>query len=741
MSIGFIRKNNYLFVYLLLILLINIFLQTLPLTNVFGYEFSALNSILLSFLSGLYTISILDSAAKEELRFNFSLLRNALIWMLFIPFIISIVRSIIFGFCSFWDGLWFYIFISVPSVIIGSAFGTFIYFIFTKFKKYFFVILFILILFIPVLEIYFNPQVYLFNPLFAYFPGTIYDEGLTVDFKLITYRIFNLLFFIPILVYSGTHREKNISVGKKISFALILLLMIGIFYFLISPSLGFTTTESSLRKKLSKRVESEHFIIHSDIRINKDELKFITLSQEYYYSVLRKYFKETPRTKIITYLFFNSEQKKNLIGSGSADVAKPWLNNIYISMDSWESTLKHEIAHCFTVGFGTGIFKLASGFNPSLIEGMAEAADGFYDENSIHYLASTAYKNQYRVDMNSMFNSFDFFGSVSSLSYIYSGSFLKYLADNYGIQKVKSFYGDGNFERNFHSDIFSVIKKYEAFIDTFATDDTKNIANYYFGRKALISKICPRYISSSLAEAWKEYQSNNLKESEYIFNNVLAKSESYSAIIGLSTIYKEQDSVIKAINIMDNYISIFSGTSYEYDLKLRLADMLVLNNQFEEANKIYKYLADSKPNKRIDLISNVRISLLKKNQLRKYIEGSEHDKYEILKELNNVNYNYACIPLMIDLSNSLHENYELFLNIFRDNFEVKDEISSYALYKLSQYMMENQDYIRARKMAGFSVRFTNDTNLLLVTQQNFNKTDWFVRNAEFVFQNTKFDSN
>ena len=51
-------------------------------------------------------------------------------------------------------------------------------------------------------------------------------------------------------------------------------------------------------------------------------------------------------------------------------------------------TLKHEIAHCFTASFGTGIFKLASGFNPALIEGVAEAADGFYDENSIHYLAS-----------------------------------------------------------------------------------------------------------------------------------------------------------------------------------------------------------------------------------------------------------------------------------------------------------------------------------------------------------------
>ena len=101
--------------------------------------------------------------------------------------------------------------------------------------------------------------------------------------------------------------------------------------------------------------------------------------------------------------------------------------------------LNTKLAHCFTAGFGTGIFKLAAGFNPALIEGVAEAADGIYDENSIHYLASLAYKNDYRVNLNSMLSSFSFFGSVSSLSYIYSGSFIKYLTNEYGIEKVKNF--------------------------------------------------------------------------------------------------------------------------------------------------------------------------------------------------------------------------------------------------------------------------------------------------------------
>ena len=190
-----LKKNNYLIVYLIIIGVINLFLQTLPLTNVFGYEFSALNALLLSFLSGLLSISYLKSLVKENQKFNVENFISALRWMIFLPFAISIVNSIIFGFCSFTDGLMFYIVITFPSVIIGSAIGSAIFVLIKKLKVISFVILYLLILLIPILEIYFNPQIYLYNPLFAFFPGTIYDEGLSVDLKITLYRFFNAVFF------------------------------------------------------------------------------------------------------------------------------------------------------------------------------------------------------------------------------------------------------------------------------------------------------------------------------------------------------------------------------------------------------------------------------------------------------------------------------------------------------------------------------------------------------------------
>lgn len=577
--------------------------------------------------------------------------------------------------------------------------------------------------------------------MFAYFPGTIYDEGITVDFKLVLYRFFNLIFFLPILFYSIRSSKRSISFRKKISIIVTLIVVSALFYFLLSPSLGYTTTESSIKKYLSSTVESEHFLIYADQRISEEELKLIALNHEYYYTMLVQYFREHPSTKINSYLFFNSDQKKSLFGSGAADIAKPWLNSIYISLDSWESTLKHEIAHCFTANFGTGIFKLAAGFNPALIEGLAEAADGIYNGNDIHYLASLAFNNNYRIDIGSIFNGFSFFGSVSTLSYIYSGSFIQYLKENYGVNDVKEFYSSGKFNQIFPVNLNEAIKDYEVFLDTLLLNKTIEEANYYFGRKSLISKVCPRYISSAVTRAWEDYKAENFDDAKDIFNDILTKTESLSALVGLAKVYKSQDSLKKAIDLYLTHSEYFTGTAGEFDLQLRLADLFVLDDQKEDAIELYNFLISVRPNRILTYLSETRLALTQYDLLKKYLSGSDFDKYEILKKLNSKSYFYSSVPIMIELSKSLEEDYNLFLNNFEKDFQVKDETSSYALLKLSEYMLQNLDFMRARKIAGFSIRYKKNINLLKVTELNFNKADWFLRNSETFLERTNIDIN
>jgi len=737
-----IFKKNYFYLFLLLVVIaVNIYLLTLPLTNVFGYEFAAVNSILFSFLSGILIISLLKKNQKESNKSKKINIAGKLILIVSIPFFISIINSIFKGFCSFTDGLLFYMVITLPSVIIGTALGAVVFLLIKKFRYIFFIIIYAAILFVAVIEIYFNPQVYLYNPIFSYFPGTIYDEGLSVDLKLILYRFFNVLFFLPIMLYAI---KKSISPAIELKFKtffISLTVSVLIFYFFLSPIIGFTTTESRLKNFLTSKVESEHNIIYADSRIEKDDLEMIALNCEYYYYRLKIFFNDQPRTKINIYFFFDRSQKKELFGSANADVSKPWLNSVYISFDSWEVTLKHELAHCFSAEFGTGVFKLAGDFNPSLIEGVAEGADGFYDENNINYLASLAYKNDYKIDLSSLFSYFSFFKSVSSLSYIYSGSFINYLKAEFGIEKVKQFYRSNDFKNSFNKELTLEIKKYETFLDTLKLFDNKAKADYYFGHKPLISKVCPRYISSRLDEAWKLYSIKSYDKAENIFADILFKAGNYSALIGLTEIYEDEDSLSQSITLLEKNLSVYSGTSSEYDLKFRLADLHVKNADTDKAVNIYRTISEIKPSRRFELLANTRIELIENGTIEDYVQGSDYDKYMILKELNADTYNYSSIPFMIELSKTLEESYNSFLTYFKNNFEVKDEISCYAVFKLSEYMLSHADYLNARKLAGLTLRYKDNPNLFNLVNEHYNKTEWFVKNADRVLSETKYEMN
>ena len=112
-----------------------------------------------------------------------------------------------------------------------------------------------------------------------------------------------------------------------------------------------------------------------------------------------------------------------------------------------------------------------------------------------------------------------------------------------------------------------------------------------------------------------------------------------------------------------------------------------------------------------------------------------------LKEVNSKSYNYSSIPLMIDLSTSLDEYYQAFLQNFENDLEVKDELSSYALYKISEYMLKNFDYVNARKMAGLALRYKGNANLLKLTEEHYKKTEWFFRNAKRIIDETNFELN
>ena len=725
---------NYLFIYLVILVSFNILLLNLPLTNYLGYEFSVFNSAVIILLSGIFVISLLKKNSKTFLyKRIFKHLIVAAALFLLLPFLISLFGLFKSVACPLSDGIIFYLAITFPAPIIGTAIGMLSFSIWRRFSYLIFFAVIIIISSIPVFEIYFNPQIYFYNPIVGFFPGTIYDEGIEVDFKLISYRFLNLLFFglLLYLVFRTIVSNSRTSLIVAWSFALSLPLA----FILQSPQLGYSTTHSEIRKELSKTIITANCEIYYSPEISDTLIKVIALHHDFYYTQLEKYFDTKPEEKIKSLIFKSREQKKRLFGTANADVAKPWIPEIYLSEGNYEKTLKHELAHCFASVFGSKIFKVADNFNPVLIEGIASAADPEYDEFDLDYIASLAVRNDFKVNINDLFKSFNFFKQPSSLGYITAGSFIKYLVDEHGIESFKKLYTDLSFENHYGKSLNDLVNDYENWLRANTSSDLneKHRANYYFGRKSIFYKACPRYVAKKIASAWKLFDQKKVNDAKKIFKELINISDSYSPLIGLAYCYAEQDNYWKAIEILKKNISRFENTAYFYEIEFLLADLLAKNNQINEAKTIYESLVKQNPNRVLFSLASLRSDLINNDTIIvKYLNGEVSDKYEILKSLNVQKYNYNTFPYLASLAAEKKLGYEDLLKIFSKTLETENHSSVYGIYKLSLYMCEKMDFERARKMAALALRYQRDLSFKSVLQNNFDRMNWLYKNKDMI---------
>ncbi len=733
----FLSKYKYLPVYLLVLFIFNLLLLMLPLTRVFGFEFSALNALVVSFLSGLYSISVLKKIEKDSGVSFVRQVARAYFLFLIIPLAVSLLHSIFTTSCSFWDGVAFYAVLTLPSVIIGGALGIIITLVSNKFRVLLFILLFIIILLIPLIEFYVNPQIYFYNPLFGYYPGTIYDEGLSVSLKLAGYRLLNLLFF-GFIYYTGLKIKLNKSSSGKSGF-LVISAVLPLLFLYFSPAFGYSTSFLKLSSELNKKIITNHFIIHYSPGIDESTTKSIALLHEYYYYSLTGFFEEHPDKKINSFLFLNSEQKKKLFGTANADVAKPWLYQTYTVYDNYNSTLKHEIAHCFTAPFGTGIFKVAHNINPSLIEGAAVAADPIYDENNVDFMAALAYENGYKISLKNLYSGFNFLVNSSSISYIYAGSFSRFLIRNYGIKKFKKLYADADFDKVYGKPLDSLSGAYFSYLSRFDAADQKDMANYYFGRKSIFYKVCPRYVADRLNEGWNQYYSKDYNSSISTFRQILETTNNYSAITGYASSLQKTGKDDESIKFLKDRIGEFKNSAYYYNLELRLADFYAIKGNYKSADSLYTRLVLQNPNRVLFYIANLRKDLMNKDRmLNIYLTGNEFDKYVILRELNNSKFYFNTFPVLINLSKSINENFSLFLSQFKGTLRVNNYASAYAVFKLSNYMLENMDIVRARKTAALAKRYDGDLNFRFILNDNFDKMNWIFSNKTELLNSFKY---
>ena len=677
----FLKNNTFIISSLVLLISVNILFTTLPLLNLLSYESSAINAILFSLISGIYWL------AKEDDE-SFSSQINYFASLIILPFLILLISTIFCQNCPISDGIYFYLVIAVPSILTGLAIAQLSKFISLRFRYLIFLILwlFVLLGFLP--ELYYNPQIYFYNPIFAYYPGVIYDQTIEITNDLLLYRLIVIIF--SVIIFVTFSRKYNSKVISKI----ILLLGITILYFTLSyfkPNLNFSTDLKRINKEITSEVDTKHFKIIFPHSLTERQIEILKYDHEFYYTVISELLNTELDDKITSIIFETREQKKKLFGSANADVAKPWLNQIYLNYSNYDNSLKHEISHIFSAKFAEGLFNLPANFNPGMIEGFAMAIENNYDDFDIDYLAAIAFNNDYKISLSNLFSDFSFFSNASSLSYIYAGSFIKYLAIKYGWEKVKKIYSGEEFEKIYEIEVLKLEEDYYKYLSSISVEKNIHISNYYFGRKPLIKKFCARATAKELRNSQILYEEKKYDEAASLFSKIYRYSDSYSALVGFVQTQKELGNLNQGIAFLQQEIPKFEGTAYYYYLEFLLADFYALNNDSSRASEYYQNIIEQNPHSNYLRSAQLKSKLISKGDsiLIKFM-SNRNFKTNLLIELAKnepTDYSLQLLASLNEIDSTIYSGIINSIIVSSDNKEFSSD-TYFELSKLSYSFLD-----------------------------------------------------
>lgn len=596
--------------WILILIIITIFLSFIPPFDSLDYYFCALISLFVSMAGGGVAICIAIKGKRENKPIN-SVIKTSLvatIIFLLIPLVLITLNAIRIKNCNYLKGFLFYLMGSSAGAIFSMVIGlSCVFFFKRKILSYLsFYIIFLGSFLFDIFLVYINPPIFFFNQFMGYFPGAIYDTSIKIESPYFFFRILTILwifFFLSLwreFFDPDEYRLKFIvfPVKKYISPVIILLLIIISYYF--SGDQEFLIKRSDIQKRLPIKVKTEHFIIHfsgeSYSGINHQE---IALEHEFYYEILKEFFKGKAPSLIKSYIYSSPKQKMKLIGAKNVHISKPWLREIHLNpFQIGDNVLKHEISHIFAGEFGEGLLKVPANFGiipkMGIIEGMAVAASFNDEEFSPHEWSAGILQAKEQKGIEKLIDSLEFLSTYAGKGYTLMGSFFRFLKDKYGIDKLIQIYRDEEFEKVYGKNKKDLVSEWQFFLLKSANVQVPHIvedmAGHHFERPGVLHTICPVEIACLKEDAERFKNVNYFSRAIQVYNKILKFSpDEKDVILEIAKLLIYSGQINMAEKFILKNLQIFRENKYLTAKFLELmGDINIILGNIEKAKKFYE---------------------------------------------------------------------------------------------------------------------------------------------------------
>ena len=442
------------------------------------------------------------------------------------------------------------------------------------------------------LEFFTLPQVYFHNHVWGGWPGPIYDEDVRLGTSVIFFRSITLSWVVLLWVFPDVRRSR---VYLFLAAAMVVNLLLS--YTRLAEN-GVISPREWIQRELGGYHATENFDIFYDPSAYSDEeMGMIAAWHEFHLAELTSALGidfDYAENRIESYLYAHPWQKQKMTGAKFTSYVPVWQkkDQMHIAKTAISPSLRHELVHVAAKQFGNRL--LNASWSIGLVEGLAVALD--VRSNGIattDQLVAAAKPYPDARDMTSAFSVTGFYGGRSSVNYTTTGSFVRWLLDEYPADLFREAYRTGRIERCYGATMEELVSGWHDFLDTVEYDDTqREAAIALFAVPSIFEKPCPHLVT----EAFRNFDD---------YRRYLSEGDTLTALNALERakyLQPENDRLWSAWTYhnlaMGRFEEVYTSDISTYanyaPLRLQQVDALILGNRYDEAENLLKIvLADT----------------------------------------------------------------------------------------------------------------------------------------------------
>ena len=247
-----------------------------------------------------------------------------------------------------------------------------------------------------------------------------------------------------------------------------------------------------------------------------------------------------------------------------------------------------------------------------VIEGMAVAADNPVDELSLHEWTAAMKKQSMLPDVRTLLEPQGFYSAPASRAYTTAGSFLRWLGEARGSEKLRDLYRDGDFRRVYGVELSDLATEWETFLDGVVLEpEAVNQAFARFRRGSLFDRPCAREVARLSSEVAQLSADDGPAALTVLSRCELLQPEEPAHVLSRAAMLRRLGSDDKARVLLEKLADRLKDAPSSWaDAALALVDLAISRSDDVTARALLSQLIDKRISPSMDRTARVRLRSL-----------------------------------------------------------------------------------------------------------------------------------